>query len=88
VAEETARQMAEGTRRICSADYGLSTTGIAGPGGGTQEKPVGTVCIGYSGPDNRSFARRYHFTCGQRAKNKRMFAFSALDLLRRELMME
>ena len=88
VAEETAREMAEGTRRICSADYGISTTGIAGPGGGTQEKPVGTVCIGFSGPDNRGFARRYYFTCGQRSKNKRMFAFSALDLLRRELMME
>ena len=87
VAEETAREMAEGTRRICGADYGISTTGIAGPGGGTPEKPVGTVCIGYSGPDKRSFARRYQFTCGQRSKNKRMFAFSALDLLRRELMM-
>ena len=87
VAEETASEMAEGTRRICGADYGISTTGIAGPGGGTQAKPVGTVCIGFAGPDNRNYANRFHFTCANRPMNKRMFAFQALDLLRRELLM-
>ena len=84
VDEETAREMAEGTRRISGAHYGISTTGIAGPGGGTQTKPVGTVCIGLAAPGG-SYARRFHFSCDNRSMNKRIFAFAALDLLRREL---
>lgn len=85
VHEETARQMAEGARRIAGATYGLSTSGIAGPGGGNAEKPVGTVCIGLAAP-RYAFGRRYRFFYDNRSTNKRIFAATALDILRRELL--
>lgn len=50
VSRQTAVEMAEGVRRLASARYGLSVTGIAGPGGGTKEKPVGLVFVGFSRP--------------------------------------
>ena len=46
--EQTAEEMAEGVRKLAKADIGIATTGIAGPTGGTEEKPVGTVYIGIS----------------------------------------
>jgi nicotinamide-nucleotide amidase len=85
VSEETAREMARGVQRISGATYGLSTSGIAGPGGGTDSKPVGTVCIGLATSDSVS-GRRYHFTFDNRRMNKRIFAAVALELLRRELL--
>ncbi|MBR9986174.1 MAG: competence/damage-inducible protein A [Desulfosarcina sp.] len=85
VHEKTAREMAEGARRVAGSTYGLSTSGIAGPDGGTEDKPVGTVCVGYAGPD-RSFGRRLYFPFGKRLMNKKIFTMAALDILRKELL--
>ena len=60
VSEETAREMAEGVRRIAGADIGISTTGIAGPTGGTEEKPVGLAYIGLADGE-RTIVKRYVF---------------------------
>jgi nicotinamide-nucleotide amidase len=85
VSEQTAKAMAKGVRERTGADFGVSTSGIAGPTGGSEEKPVGTVCIGIASPD-RIKGYRYVFPFGRRRMNKTIFAASALDLLRRELM--
>lgn len=85
VHEETARRMAEGARRAAGATYGIATTGIAGPGGGTPEKPVGTVCIGLAGPQGAK-GWRLNFGYGQRLMFKQVFAMAALDTLRRHLL--
>lgn len=84
VHEETAREMAMGARLKAGADFGISTTGIAGPGGGTLAKPVGMVCIGLAGNDV-SMAKTYRFSFDDREMNKKIFAVTALELLRRHL---
>lgn len=84
VHEETVKKMAQGARDVAGATYGLATSGIAGPDGGTDEKPVGTVCIGLATPHEvKGFG--YVFPFNTRLMNKRIFAMKALDLLRREL---
>lgn len=85
VHEETAKAMAEGARRISGATYAISTTGIAGPTGGSDDKPVGTVCIGLATPQKVQ-ARCYHFPFGQRSMNKSIFGMVALNTLRKELL--
>jgi len=85
VDEETAKEMALGARRISGATYGLATSGIAGPTGGTREKPVGTVCIALATPYD-CVAYRFYFWFGNRKMHKQMFAAAALDVLRRELL--
>ena len=85
VHEETAKEMAQGVRRIAGATYGLSTSGIAGPGGATDDKPAGTICIGLATPKYVK-GYRFNFTGNDRLTNKKIFAMKALDLLRTELL--
>jgi nicotinamide-nucleotide amidase len=85
VSEATALAMAAGVRQCAGADFGLATTGIAGPTGGSEEKPVGTVWIGLATPQGTMAKRRY-FPFGRRLMNKQMFAMAALESLRRELL--
>jgi nicotinamide-nucleotide amidase len=84
VSEETAREMAAGARRATAADLGLATTGIAGPDGGTPDKPVGTVCLALDA-EGRTFSRRYQLW-GNREWVKLLTSQIALDWVRRYLL--
>jgi nicotinamide-nucleotide amidase len=85
VSVETAEEMAEGARRAAGADIGLATTGIAGPGGGSAEKPVGTVCIGLAWEGGR-WSKRLDMGSREREWIKAMTAQQALDRLRHHLL--
>lgn len=80
VSEETARALADGIRTSAGTQWGLSTTGIAGPGGGTPTKPVGTVFIGVSSAAGTT-VKKFQFP-GDRERVRRFTAHAALDLLR------
>jgi competence/damage-inducible protein CinA-like protein len=84
VSEQGAREMARGARERFDADLAAAVTGIAGPGGGSEEKPVGTVFFALSSRDGREFARRRSFI-GDRAQVRRSASLVALELIRREL---
>lgn len=79
VSRETVLEMARGTRRVLSTDIGVSVSGIAGPGGGTDEKPVGTTWVGLVATDGE-WARLFHFS-GDRVQNKDAAAEAALQFL-------
>lgn len=83
VSEETARLMAEGVRKVANTDIGLSSTGIAGPTGGTKEKPVGTVYVALA-DGNRTVCRHQIFRW-DRKRNKLMSSEVALMMLKNYL---
>ena len=83
VSGETAREMAEGIRKTACSDIGLATTGIAGPGGGTPEKPVGLVYIA-AASDKGTVVERLDLG-GSRERIRRSAALSALMLLKKTL---
>lgn len=84
VSEETAIEMARGVRIGSGTDIGLSVTGIAGPTGGSDKKPVGTAYVGLS-TEVRDYARNYLFAGMSRERVKVLTAEVSLDLLRRYL---
>ena len=84
VSHAVAQQMALGARNACKADICLAVTGIAGPGGGSSDKPVGTVFIGLSTRNDLS-AYRFQFF-GDREQIRLMSAFSALNIMRKYLL--
>ena len=86
VSEPVARAMAEGVRRTLGSDYGIGITGIAGPRGGSEEKPVGTVHLAVAGPDNGEVRHRKLRLPGDRDRVRRFSAQLALEMLRRRLL--
>jgi len=86
VSKECVEKMAEGARRITGADYAVATSGLAGPGGGSAERPVGLVWIGIaSEKGTKTYSRIYS---NDRKRNIERFAAAALDLLRRTIIDE
>lgn len=83
VSKEVAKKMAENVRKLNNTDIGISATGIAGPKGGTKEKPVGLVFIGIS-DDKKTVVEKFNFK-GKRIEIKEKTAVSALKLLRKFL---
>jgi nicotinamide-nucleotide amidase len=83
VSEPVAAAMAAGLRAASGVEVAVAVTGIAGPGGGSADKPVGTVCIAVETPDGRE-VRTFRFT-GDRAMVRALAATTALDRLRRAL---
>jgi nicotinamide-nucleotide amidase len=85
VSPEVATALADGAREALGASIGIGITGIAGPGGGTEEKPVGTVCLSVTAADGRRLDRRLRMP-GDRAAVRERSTTVAMHLLRRLLL--
>ncbi|MBQ0128357.1 MAG: nicotinamide-nucleotide amidohydrolase family protein [bacterium] len=83
VSQQVVEAMAEGVRRVYGADYGLASTGVAGPGGGTEENPVGTVWLGVATPDG-VISKRFNFGNSRENVIERATVM-AYEMLRNEL---
>ncbi len=84
VSEPVARAMAEGAQKRARSSYGLATTGVAGPDGGSDEKPVGTVYVALASARSDTVVKKFFFPT-DRETFKQLAARAALDLLRRKL---
>jgi len=84
VSREVALALADNIRELCNADIGVGVTGIAGPGGGTAEKPVGLVFVAVSNGHKNEVVQRRYF--GDRERVRRWASQQALDMVRRMLM--
>ena len=89
VSEPVAKAMAEGVRKTAGTDYGLSVTGVAGPDGGTEEKPVGLVFVGISDAEG-TVAERLDLSAWRRSREaiRERSANRAFDLLRHRILLE
>lgn len=85
VSEPVARAMAEGVRRTLRSDWGVGITGVAGPGGGSEEKPVGTVHLAVAGPRDGEVEHRHVRLPGDRNRVRRFATQIVLEMLRRRL---
>jgi nicotinamide-nucleotide amidase len=85
VSEQVAMEMAEGLRIRTGATHGIATTGIAGPGGGSEEKPVGTAFLGLSSENQPARWEKFFFP-SDRGTFKQLVAQRAFDLLRKRLL--
>jgi len=84
VSEAVAVAMARGVRRLLDADLGVGVTGVAGPSGGTPEKPVGTVFMALADRSGETVARQCRWE-GEREENKARSAEAALEMVREHL---
>ena len=80
VSEPVAKAMAEGARINSGSDVAISVTGIAGPSGGTAEKPVGTVCFGWA-TENQTLTKTMHFNGDRQAVRQQATEFALTELI-------
>ena len=76
VSEAVVREMAQGARQAAQADYAISVSGIAGPDGGSVEKPVGTVWFGFAGPHEKTLTFQQHFAGDREAVRRQSVAWA------------
>ena len=80
VSETVVREMALGARKAAQADYAISVSGIAGPDGGSEEKPVGTVWFGLAGPQDNVLTFQQHFSGNREAVRRQSVAWALQKL--------
>ena len=85
VSEEVVKEMARGIRKVCNTDIGISVSGIAGPGGGTESKPIGTVCFGFDF-DGKIITMTERFS-GNRESVRNFSSLFVIDYVRKYMLL-